>query len=75
MKRIKHLARDNLEIVRRDIHCGLMGWKLLHKLNIYPGDDETFNIVSKLEEIKGKKKEVRIERSNSILSNHMNALE
>jgi|JI7StandDraft_1071085.scaffolds.fasta_scaffold1550413_1 hypothetical protein len=39
MKRIRLLARDNIELQRRDIQCGLMGWKLLHKLNIFPQDE------------------------------------
>lgn len=59
IKRIKLLARDSIEFVRRDIHCGLMGWKLLQKLNIHPQDEDTFMLISKLEKIKGKKSIVR----------------
>lgn len=45
-----------MEFVRKDIHCGLMGWKLLQKLDINPLDEETYELIRKLEKIKGKKK-------------------
>lgn len=65
MKRIRLLARDSIAYVRRDIHCGLMGWKLLQKLSIYPQDEVTFQLMNRLEKIKGKQRMER--RATSLM--------
>jgi hypothetical protein len=52
IKRIRLLARDCIVEERRHVECGLLGWKLLHKLKIYPEDEYTFNLINTLESIK-----------------------
>lgn len=42
-----------------------MGWKLLQKLSIYPQDEETYQLIQRLEKIKGKRPFKRVEGSTA----------
>lgn len=43
------MAKDNIEEQNKDLECGLMGWKLLRKLEILPKNPSTLDLVNSLE--------------------------
>lgn len=46
------MAADNITEQHREIECGLAGWKLLRKLEIYPEHEPTAQLLNQLEAIK-----------------------
>lgn len=45
IKRVGLLASESIKEERRDLECGLMGWKLLRKLAIHPVQEETYRLI------------------------------
>lgn len=52
-----------------------MGWKLLQKLSIYPQDQFTYELIQRLEKIKGKKHINRCEDPNAAAEEEAKKLE
>lgn len=38
----------NVQDIRKNLDCGLMGWKLLQKLQISPENEETYQLITHL---------------------------